>query len=74
MADLIGASAANVRIGARNVARLWLQDEWAGDDRLKYNEPVSDPEIGRSVYNFAGEDGGGWPPIPQWTVRFGVTF
>ena len=74
MADMIGASSANIRVGARNVARLWLQDEWAGDDRLKYDEPVSDPEIGRSVYNFAGEDGGGWPPIPQWTVRFGVTF
>ena len=22
----------------------------------------------------AGEDGAGWPPIPQWTIRLGVTF
>ena len=72
--SLIGASAMNVRIGARNVARLWLQAENAGDDRLKYPEPVSDPEVGRPVYNFAGEDGGGWPPIPQWTIRLGMTF
>lgn len=70
----IGASSMNLRIGARNVARLWLQAENAGDTRLKYPEPVSDPEVGRPVYNFAGEDGGGWPPIPQWTIRLSMTF
>jgi TonB-dependent SusC/RagA subfamily outer membrane receptor len=74
LTDLIGASSSNLRIGARNVARLWLQSENAGDTRLKYSEPVSDPEVGRPVYNFAGEDGGGWPPIPQWTIRLGMTF
>jgi hypothetical protein len=70
----LGASSGSIRVGARNVARPWLQQETAGDDRLKYDEPVSDPEIGRPVYNFAGEDGGGWPPIPQWTIRLALTF
>ncbi len=74
IAEQIGASAANIRVGARNVARLWLQQEVAGDPRLKYPELISDPEIGRSNYIFGGEDGGGWPPVPQWTVRLGVTF
>jgi TonB-linked SusC/RagA family outer membrane protein len=72
--ERIGASAASIRIGARNVARLWLQQEYAGDERLKYNEPVSDPEVTRGEYIFAGESGGDGPPIPQWTIRLGVTF
>jgi hypothetical protein len=74
VAERIGASAANIRIGARNVARLWLQQECAGDTRLMRCELQNDPEVTRGEYIFAGEDGGGWPPIPQWTVRLGVTF
>ncbi|HSH76881.1 MAG TPA: TonB-dependent receptor [Longimicrobiales bacterium] len=74
LAERVGASSANIRVGARNVARLWLQQECVGDDRLKYCEPQSDPEVTRGEYIFAGEDGGGWPSIPQWTVRLGLTF
>lgn len=74
VAERFGASAANIRIGARNAARLWLQQESAGDVRLKHFEPVSDPEVTRGEYIFAGESGGDGPPIPQWTVRLGVTF
>jgi len=74
LASRIGASAANVRIGVRNAHRFWLQQNTTGDTRLKYPEPISDPEVGRSEFIFGGEDGAGWPPIPQWTIRFGVTF
>jgi hypothetical protein len=73
MVARIGASSANIRVGARNVARLWLQQKCVGDN-LKECELASDPEVTRGEYIFAGEDGGGWPPIPQWTVRLGVTF
>ena len=74
LASRIGASAANIRVGVRNAHRFWLQQGNAGDSRLKYYEPISDPEVGRSEFIFGGEDGAGWPPIPQWTIRFGVTF
>jgi TonB-linked SusC/RagA family outer membrane protein len=74
VAERFGASAANIRIGARNAARLWLQQESSGDPRLKHFEPASDPEVSRGEYIFAGESGGDGPPIPQWTVRVGVTF
>lgn len=70
----IGASSANLRVGVRNAFRLWLQQANAGDSRLKYPEPISDSEVTRGEYIFGGEDGGGWPPIPQWTIRLGVTF
>ncbi len=73
IAQRFGATAANVRIGARNVWR-WLQQDCVGDPVLKHCELQSDPEVTRGEYIFAGEDGGGWPPVPQWTVRFGVTF
>jgi len=74
LASRIGASAANIRLGVRNAHRFWLQQGNAGDSRLKYYEPISDPEVGRSEFIFGGEDGAGWPPIPQWTIRLGVTF
>ena len=80
LAARIGATSANIRVGVRNAHRFWLQANNAGDPTLnggqglKYPEPVADPEMGRSEYIFAGESGGGWPPIPQWTVRLGVTF
>ncbi|MSR21837.1 MAG: hypothetical protein EXR91_12840 [Gemmatimonadetes bacterium] len=74
LANRIGASGANIRIGARNAVRLWLQQQNAGDEKLKYGEPISDPEGTRGEYIFGGEDGGSWPAIPQWTVRMGVTF
>jgi outer membrane receptor protein involved in Fe transport len=72
--ERIGASAGSIRVGARNIARLWLQQECAGDPVLKHCELQNDPEVTRGEYIFGGEDGGGWPPIPQWTVRLGVTF
>jgi TonB-linked SusC/RagA family outer membrane protein len=74
LAARFGATSANIRIGVRNAHRFWLQQNLAGDERLKYPEPVSDPEVGRGEFIFGGEDGGGWPPIPQWTLRVGVTF
>ncbi len=80
LASRIGATSANVRIGVRNAHRFWLQQKDTGDPTinggtgLKYPEPASDPEVGRAEFIFAGEDGAGWPPIPQWTIRFGVTF
>ena len=74
LAERIGATAANLRVGVRNAARLWLQQESAGDTRLKHFEPASDPEVTRGEYIFAGESGGDGPPIPQWTIRLGVTF
>jgi hypothetical protein len=74
VAARFGATGANIRVGARNAARLWLQNDQAGDPRLKHFEPASDPEVTRGEYIFAGESGGDGPPIPQWTVRLGVTF
>jgi hypothetical protein len=80
MASRIGATSANIRIGVRNAHRFWLQQKDTGDPTinggqgLKYPEPASDPEVGRSEFIFAGEDGAGWPPIPQWTIRLGLTF
>ena len=80
LAARIGASSANIRVGVRNAWRIWLQQKNTGDPSinngqgLKYPEPASDPEVGRSEFIFAGEDGAGWPPIPQWTIRLGVTF
>jgi TonB-linked SusC/RagA family outer membrane protein len=80
LASRIGATAANIRVGVRNAHRFWLQQKDAGDPTanngagLKYPEPAADPEMGRSEYIFSGESGGGWPPIPQWTIRLGVTF
>jgi len=74
VAARFGASGANIRVGVRNAARLWLQQESAGDSRLRHFEPASDPEVTRGEYIFAGESGGDGPPIPQWTVRLGVTF
>ena len=74
LAARIGASAANLRLGVRNAHRFWLQQNTAGDTRLKYPEPISDPEVGRGEFIFGGEDGAGWPAIPQWSLRLGVTF
>jgi hypothetical protein len=80
LASRMGASSANIRIGVRNAWRIWLQQKDTGDPTinggkgLKYPEPASDPEVGRSEFIFAGEDGAGWPPIPQWTIRLGLTF
>jgi hypothetical protein len=81
--ERFGASAASIRVGARNLWRLWLEAECVGDQTLAgvrngpsdpRCEPPLDPELTRGEYAFAGESGGGWPPIPQWSIRLGVTF
>ena len=71
LAERIGASSASIRVGARNVARLWIEQAKV------YDEFMADPEMTRDQggdYDFAGESGGGWPPIAQWTARLNVTF
>ncbi len=76
----IGASRALLTVGARNLARLWIQQERAGEwcnweqygpDRC---EIPTDPEMSRPGYDFQGESGGDWPPLSSWSVRLNVTF
>ncbi len=71
MAERIGASSASIRVGARNIARLWIEQEKV------FDEFMADPEMTRDQggdYDFAGESGGGWPPLAQWTARVNLTF
>ena len=71
LAERIGASSASIRVGARNIARLWIEQAKV------YDEFMADPEMTRDQggdYDFAGESGGGWPPLAQWTARLNVTF
>ncbi len=67
----IGASGATFRVGARNLARLWIEQEKV------FDEYMADPEMSRDQggdYDFAGEAGGSWPPLSQWTARLNLTF
>ena len=68
LASRIGASSANIRVGARHIARLWLEEPQV------YRELMVDPEITRHTHDFGGESGGGWPPSSQWTARITLTF
>jgi hypothetical protein len=77
----VGASSASIRVGVRNVARLWVEQDCIdpGGPSLGESscEPVSDPEVTRDEggdYDFAGESGGGWPPLSQWTARVNLVF
>ena len=78
--DRVGASRASVTIGARNLWRIWIQQERAGDwcdweqfgpDRC---EIVTDPEMSRPGYDFGNESGGDWPPLSSYSLRLNVTF
>ena len=68
LASRVGASSANIRVGARHIARLWLEEPEV------YGEPMVDPEVTRHTHDFGGESGGGWPPSSQWTARITLTF
>lgn len=80
MTEAVGASRASVTLGARNVWRIWLEQQRAGDwcnwsqfgpDRC---EIVTDPEMSRPGYDFGNESGGDWPPLSSYSLRFNVTF
>ena len=64
----IGATRANLTVGVRNVARLWLAQ------RSVEREWITDPEMSRPDNNFAGESGGDWPPLSFWSFRVNLTF
>ncbi len=68
LAARVGASSVNIRVGARHIARLWLEEPEV------YGEPMVDPEVTRDTHDFSGESGGGWPPLSQWTARITLTF
>ena len=81
LAEKVGASSASFRVGARNVARLWIAQDCndPGGPSLGESscEPMGDPEMTRNQggdYDFAGESGGGWPPLSQWTARLNLVF
>ena len=80
-AQRVGASSASIRVGVRNVARLWIEQDCVdpGGPTLGESscEPMADPEMTRGQggdYDFAGESGGGWPPLSQWTARLNLVF
>ena len=66
--ERIGATRANLTIGVRNVARLWLAE------RRVERERITDPEMSRPDDAFLGESGGDWPPLSFWSFRMNVTF
>ena len=66
--ERIGATRANLTVGVRNAARLWLAQ------RFVERESITDPEMSRPDNNFAGESGGDWPPLSFWSFRMNVTF
>ena len=68
LASRVGASSANIRVGVRHIARLWLEQPRV------YRERMVDPEVTRDTHDFSGESGGGWPPSSQWTARITLTF
>ena len=68
LTERIGATRANLTIGVRNVARLWLAE------RFVERERITDPEMSRPDNNFAGESGGDWPPLSFWSLRLNITF
>jgi hypothetical protein len=68
LASRMGASSANIRVGVRNWARLWLQQP------MVFRELMVDPEITRDTHDFGGESGGAWPVGSQWTARVTLTF
>ena len=68
LASRVGASSANIRVGARHIARLWLEEPQV------FRELMVDPEVTRHTHDFGGESGGGWPPSSQWTARITLTF
>ena len=66
--DRIGATRANVTLGVRNLARLWLAQKFVERER------ITDPEMSRPDNQFAGESGGDWPPLSFWSLRMNITF
>jgi len=64
----IGATRANLTIGVRNAARLWLAESFVERER------ITDPEMSRPDNDFAGESGGDWPPLSFWSLRLNITF
>jgi hypothetical protein len=68
LAAKIGASRARVQFGMRNIANIWLAQSHVERERS------IDPEMNRPEENFAGESGGGWPPLQQFTVNLSVSF
>ena len=68
LASRMGASSANIRLGVRNIKRIWLQQ------RRVFRERPVDPEVTRDSHDFGGESGGGWPVGSQWTARVTLTF
>ena len=66
--ERVGATRANLTVGVRNVATLWLAQ------RFVERERITDPEMSRPDNNFSGESGGDWPPLSFWSLRMNVTF
>jgi TonB-linked SusC/RagA family outer membrane protein len=67
-AERFGFSRAQVNVGMRNVANLWVAQSHVERER------AYDPEMSRPDENFGGEAGGGWPPLSSVTVGLRVSF